>query len=295
MTLVICTRNRGPAPLRTIASVQAMQPADAEIIVVDQSDDQATANALAPLIHNGTIRYIRSRDVGLARARNLALRHSRSDIVAFTDDDCEVAPNFAKEIMTVFAAEPRVGLLFGAVRPAPYDARLGIIPSFQPPTAFTARTLLDRNALGGMGACMALHRERLLGPTLFDPCLGAGAPLRSAEETDLALCVLARGIWVHVTPDAQVIHHGFRSTEACEALIVDYMFGTGAVFAKHLHLGLPLLPQLLLQMAQTFLSGSPAVHYSHASQRRLRLLAFAHGFLAGMWRALDLTTGQFKA
>jgi len=294
VSVVLCTRNRGPDPLRTIASVHAMQPAATEVIVVDQSDDHVTANAVAPLVEEGTIRYIRSREVGLARARNLALAHTRSEIVAFTDDDCEVEPGFAKAFAAVFAAEPRIGLVFGAVRPAPYDAQQGIIPSFQPTRAFTARTILDRSDLGGMGASMALHRQRLGNLALFDPFLGVGAPMRSAEETDLALRILARGIWVHATPRAQVIHHGFRSIETGEALISDYMFGTGAVFAKCFRLGFSQLPQVLLQMAQTFLSGPPAVHYSHASQRWLRLSSFARGFLVGTWTSLDLTTGQFK-
>ena len=141
---------------------------------------------------------------------------------------------------------------------------------------------------------MALHRTRLGDLARFDPCLGAGSPMRSAEETELALRVLARGIWVHATPRVQVVHHGFRSAEASQGLIVDYMFGTGAVFAKHLRLGLPQAPRLLLQMAQAFLSGAPVVHYSHDRKRRLRLSSFARGFWAGMWKSLDHTTGQFK-
>ena len=294
VSVVICTRNRGSAPLSTIASVRAMKPAAVEVIVVDQSDDHSTASALARLVREGTIRYVRSSAVGLALARNRGLTCSRSAIVAFTDDDCEVEPDFAKEVAAVFAAEASIGLVFGSVLPAPYDTRLGIIPSYQPTGEFTARTLLDRRYLGGMGACMALHRQRLGDLALFDPCLGAGAPLHSGEETDLALRVLARGIWVHVTPRAQVLHHGFRSLEASPGLIVNYMFGTGAVFAKHLRLGLPQIPQLLLQMAEAFLLGPPVVHYSHECKRRLRLSAFARGFCAGMWRSLDHVTGQFK-
>jgi glycosyltransferase involved in cell wall biosynthesis len=71
------------------------------------------------------IRYIHTSGQGLSNGRNWAINHGQGEIIAFTDDDCEVPPNWLREIARAFSSECRIGLVFGSVKAGPHDAKPG--------------------------------------------------------------------------------------------------------------------------------------------------------------------------
>src|SRR5215212_10675803 len=93
IAVVIPTRNRGESVVATVRSLLADRGTGFELIVVDQSDDDATRRALSSL-QAPNLRYVRTSTRGSAAARNVGIRHARSDLVAMTDDDCEVSPGW---------------------------------------------------------------------------------------------------------------------------------------------------------------------------------------------------------
>lgn len=295
VSVVVATRNR-PELLRTcLASVLASSsPAD-EILVIDQSTDDRTAGLIAEQNRPGRLRYLRQNGRGLSRARNLALTESTGDILAFTDDDCEVAPDWVAAIGEVFRRVAGLGVIFGRVEPAPHDERRGLVPHCGGASELVMRTPVDLWRLGGMGACMAARLEVLRSLGGFDEKLGAGAVFPSAEETDLAVRAVQRGLAVVETPSVRVIHHGFRTWNELSALADGYLFGTGAMFAKHVRLWPGRTSLLLLGALGRWTVGRPRIQYSRQPRRLARLLAFARGWRRGMATPVDGRKGLFRA
>ena len=284
MTIAIGTRNRGDLIVRTVRSVLATDAPGWTLRIVDQSDDERTAKALAPFLDDARIRYRRSRTVGVASARNLAVAEADTELVAVTDDDCEVAPDWLRELDAAFALDARIALVFGNVVPGPHDARLGFVPACVLDEPVLARELRDKNLVEGAGASMAVRRNawRALGG--FDETLGLGTRLRSGEETDLTIRALRSGFFVHQTPRARVTHHGFYPWSEHRAVIDNYWYGTGAAFARNVAAAPVGMARVLAGLAGRWATAASPVASSLAQRphRVARLSAFARGFAVGL-------------
>ena len=284
MTVVIGTRNHGDSIARTVAAIVASDHPDWRLHVVDQSDDDRTAHAMAPFLGDRRIHYRRSGTVGLSLARNLGIAEATTELVAVTDDDCEVAPDWLAEIDRAFALDPRIGLVFGNVLPGPHDRRAGFVPAYVTEEPQLARGLRDKNRVEGTGASMAVRRSQWLALGGFDETLGSGAPLRAGEEIDLTIRALAAGCFVYETPRVRVIHHGFYPLAVQRAVMAHYWYGTGAAFARGFAGNPVAMTRVLIGLAGRWASQPSRVASSlDARQHRARrLVAFARGFAAGL-------------
>lgn len=297
VTVVLCTRNRGASCLNTLHSLLAMRPAAAEILIVDQSDKES-AEVMQALREASAmnVRYLRQREVGLSRARNLALTECRTDIVAFTDDDCTVPLDFVARIEAACREWPGAGMIFGNVRPGEHDSTTGLIPCTVRRTPIVAKTIRDQRLLGAMGACMVLRRDILPPFANFDPMLGAGGTLQAAEDTDLILRCLGAGIDIVDTPSVEVTHDGFRTWKEAEVLADHYLLGTAAVYAKHVRMHPGATLSLLWHIGARWLRGTSHITYFGSRTRRgARLASFIRGFSRGMRLPIDRVTGHFMA
>jgi len=284
VTVALATRNRGASVLRTLASVLGNGLPATDVVVVDQSDDEATAIALAPYAEDRRVRYRRMDTVGLARAHNVAIADAAGELVAITDDDCEVAPDWLGALAGAFAVDERIGVVFGSVRAADHDQAAGFVPAYPLERPVLARRLRDKARVDGMGACMGVRRRVWEALGGFDERFGAGAPFRAANEGEFAIRALAAGWFVYETPALWVVHHGFRDAERGRTLIQAYAFGTGAMMATHLRGGTPHTRRLLVAMGWRWARGRlhGAVRLDGGRHRVLRLGAFARGFVAAL-------------
>src|SRR3954471_13717758 len=113
VTLAVATRDRPElvrrflVPLARAAASQGWQ-----VVVVDQSRDNATEELLEPL---EGVRYVRS-EPGLSRARNAAVHTSTTPVIAFCDDDVEVPDAWFPEVLSLLEEHPDAGVVCGPVR-----------------------------------------------------------------------------------------------------------------------------------------------------------------------------------
>jgi GT2 family glycosyltransferase len=287
MTVAIGTRNRGDGIVRTVRSILASEHASWELRIVDQSDDERTARALAPFLADPRIRYRRSRAVGVAAARNLAAADGAGELVAITDDDCEVSADWLRELEAAFAPDERIAIVFGDVLPGPHDAAAGFVPAFVGEAPALARSLRDKNLVDGAAASMAVRRRAWDALGGFDEALGLGTPLRSGEEFDLALRALRTGYFVQQTPGARVTHHGFYPWTRQREVMEQYWYGTGAACARNVLADPVGMAGVLGGLARRWATGlSPVASSLGGRPHRLaRLSAFARGFGAGLLAA----------
>jgi glycosyltransferase involved in cell wall biosynthesis len=281
ISVVLSTRNRGDRILPTVVSVLLNQIPTFELIIVDQNDGEETALVLRQFQGDSRLRLIRSASRGLSAGRNAGIAVARAEIIACTDDDCEVSLDWLPKLQDAFASHPEAALVFGNVLPGPHDSTAGFIPAYVRHDACLAKGIRQKHRVEGIAACMGLRRcvwEELHG---FDVQLGAGAMFHAAEEMDFTIRVLLAGHCIFETPNVAVVHHGFRTWNQGTKLVDGYYFGNGAMFAKHIKCGNWSVLAYLGAQLRNWVGGQPGVNLGRRPPRRQRLRAFICGLLAG--------------
>jgi len=251
ISLIICTRNRAQAVVRSLdavatAALNAPELA-IELIVVDNGSTDGTPQVLADWAAAATLktRVVVEPRPGLSCARNAALKVARHEILAMTDDDCEMRPDYFSMLAAAHSARGAPAIIGGRVDLGdPRDLPITI------KTESEKMTYRLGKKPGGfvMGANLTFHQEVLRAVGAFDERFGAGAPFVAAEDTDYILRASLLGIPVEYDPSFAVNHfHGRRALSEAKALLKGYSYGDGALYAKHLFGSL--IPLKLLKAA----------------------------------------------
>jgi GT2 family glycosyltransferase len=237
IAVAIPTRNRPDHAEPCVRAVLANPEPDLEVILIDQSDDDATELAVAGHRADARFRYVRTSSRGASNARNLGLQLSQAPLIAFTDDDCRVAPDWLARIRTIFAQDPSAGIVYGRVRiPAQLRAG-GFGAEFEPGDREYQGCYPSFAVPWGIGANMSVRRSLIDRIGAFDPLLGPGSPFHAGEEVDLMIRALAAGTKIVNAAEVEVAHLGVRTGDAASQLYRGYGVATGATLAKHVRLG----------------------------------------------------------
>jgi GT2 family glycosyltransferase len=295
VTIVISTRNRGEKVFKTVRSVLKNDYPHFVLVVIDQSENDLTKNAINPFLKDPRFQYMRSLTQGLSTGRNVGIKSAQSEFFALTDDDCETPTNWLKELVAAFALDRRIGVVFGNVEAGPYELAEGFIPTCIRAKPFLSRKITEQPKSEGMSACMGIRRNLWESLGGFDEMLGTGSPFKAAEEMDFALRALSTGHFVYATPEVRVIHHGFRTWGEGRRLIQAYLYGTGAAFAKQLKSRPGPTLSVLVQIGGRWFFGHPPVRFGDRSFRGLRLKAFLKGFLRGLRNPVERSRGHFSS
>lgn len=268
LSVVIATVGRGTLAAAAASAQESLRRCGAagELLIVWQGA------AEPPPELSGPARVLDVFPVGLGYARNRGLASSRGRVVAYLDDDELVAPEWAGALLEAFAAEPAPGAVFGAVVPMDTAGRPYCLVDGGRPVRFTRPGTPPW--VVGTGGNMAFDRALLTAAGGFDPRFGAGAPERSAEEAELIVRLLRRGVPIAYTPTA-VAYHPSKTPAEHLASRRPYGHGAGAV-ARHL-LAPGLAARYLVALGQSFGTGVR----SHDRARRREAVATLAGFLAG--------------
>lgn len=233
IAVVIPTRNRGPSVAEAAHAI-LRDPSDFELVVVDQSTDDRSFEALRSLSGDARLRVVRSPLRGISNARNSGVDATTAPIIAFTDDDCRPEPDWVTSMLRVFRDDPQAGMAFGRVRLPETDGDAGYAASYVPKHRVFQGSVPLPDADLGIGANFAIRREVLDRLGGFDPLLGTGAPyFKAGEETDVLIRALHAGVRVVNASECDVLHVGVRKGDDVRALAVGYQISTGAAFGKH--------------------------------------------------------------
>jgi glycosyltransferase involved in cell wall biosynthesis len=102
---VVCTHNRANLLSKCLESLvaQSLPGSQFEILVVDNlSTDDTAAVVRRYADTHPNVRYLYHERLGLASSRNAAIAATEAEIVAFTDDDAEVYPDWLERFLGVF-------------------------------------------------------------------------------------------------------------------------------------------------------------------------------------------------
>src|SRR5262245_30522449 len=115
-SVLVCTYNRPPRLLRAALNslVHCTEKPD-EVIVVNGGDEQADHVVQELQAKDVAVRLVKTVNRNLAASRNVGLDHCRGNIVAMTDDDAEVFPDWVTRMKEVHREQPQSGAVGGVV------------------------------------------------------------------------------------------------------------------------------------------------------------------------------------
>ena len=192
-SVVICTRNRGELITDTIKTVLANTNPKFELLVIDQSTNSVTENAVKRYCADKRLRYIHTETRGTGISRHIGLVEAKGEYVLYTDDDCTVSIDWVEVITNIFEDNPKTAVIFSNVAPAKYDPDIGVIPNHIYKEDRTIDSLVKYYSGIGMGTGMAVRRKAVLAIGGFDRKLGPGSIFRSGEDHDIAIRTLIKG------------------------------------------------------------------------------------------------------
>jgi len=255
LSIVIPTRNRPEAAASCVSRVLDCEPGDFELILVDQSDGPETEKALAFAATDPRVRYLRSSLRGAAAARNAGIEQSQGELIAFTDDDCIVAPDWVRGIRQVFDSDQTIEAMFGrvAVPPAPPGTWAAGFAASPKETQWCGYPRFPDG--WGMSANMACRRHVFDTTGTFDQLLGPGSPLKASEDFDFFIRMRKAGIKIVDAEQVSVDHVGYRGGHDLHKLLCGYFFSVGAAFLKHVRRGEGALLAILARRSARLLAG----------------------------------------
>jgi GT2 family glycosyltransferase len=289
-SVVICTRDRPETLAQTLDSVLAQTYDRFDVLVVDQSKGEETAQLVSRMARDRPLlRYMRLHRAGLSRAYNAGIAGTGGQLLAFTDDDVVVPSDWLRNVARAFAAHPQVRLLYGQVLLPPELAEREGLDGVTPALPIAERRILDRRhgfQVFGMGANFAARRELFTRIGGFDEVLGGGGPLQSSQDFDFVYRAFRAGASTLLEPDVVAYHYGFRSYSGeWQATMRSYGIGVGGFYSKHVRAGDPYAAWLLLGV----LGGSTARIAKRLLMRQPARsnLTFVANVLAGVRRSFE--------
>ncbi len=195
-SVVVCAYQAEGTLGACLASLQALEYPDYEVVVVDDGSTDTTPTIASAY----PVRLLSDGHGGLSYARNLGLAHATGDIVAYIDSDAYATPDWLTH------------LVLGLHRPG--AAAVGgpnVVPPSDPPVAQAiyqapggpVHVLVDDEYAEHVPGCnMAYWREPLREIGGFDPVYRT-----AGDDADVCWKLLDRGHRIAFHPAALVWHH----------------------------------------------------------------------------------------
>jgi GT2 family glycosyltransferase len=300
VTVLIATRDRPASLQRCLASLSRLHYRPFSVLVVDNAvTGEETQRVVRAACHDGLdVTWVREPLAGLSTAHNAGLGLVDTPIVAITDDDVEVDPDWLSAIVDTFARNPDAGAVTGLI----YPARLDTVTQARAEgnglgKGFTERRFdLDDDRPSdrlfpllvgecGSGANIAIRRSALQELGGFDLALGAGSPSAGGDDLAVMHDLLVRGMAIVYQPAAVVRHHHPDDPRALARQAKGYGRGLGAYLARCALQdpgGATILRQAIPAGVRRLVSQSARVAPG-AGRRRGHDMVHLVGLLSGPW------------
>jgi glycosyltransferase involved in cell wall biosynthesis len=240
VSVIVCTRNRADSIGDTFEALAQLSPAATEILVIDSSTEPERQKTES-LARKFGARYVFEPRSGLSLARNTGLTLATQEIIAFTDDDCIPEKDWLAHKMECLA-EPDVWACTGRVFQHNSEGACDLFEEVAGQNLGSEKRSFSRSDLDfgigkflsnagkvflkhmkskapvpwclGHGSTMAFRKEVFEKIGLFDERLGAGAPLKACDDTEMFYRILKSNHKIVYNPAAVVRHkHGLTEEE----------------------------------------------------------------------------------
>lgn len=223
VSVVICAYNAERTIEDNLESLTRLNYPNYEVIVVNDGSKDATPEIAA---RYPQFKLISVPNGGLSAARNLGWRAATGEIVAYTDADTRVDPDWLSYLVQPFLTTDAVGV--GGPNVVPEDDGWVAQCVARSPGGPTHVLLSDTVAEHIPGCNMAFRRWALEEIGGFDPTY-----TKAGDDVDVCWRLQAQGWHLAFSPSALVWHHHRDSVKAYWRQQVGY--GEGESFLEHRH------------------------------------------------------------
>jgi glycosyltransferase involved in cell wall biosynthesis len=235
ISVIICTYNRAESLRRTLTSLtkQKLDHDAFEIIVVDNNSSDHTSQVVTEFSESTRldVHYVREERRGKPFALNTGIDRAHSQLIAFTDDDVVVDPNWLTALRRAFTSG--ADMVSGRV-----------IPDWEaPPPCWLAERAAKKEVAGIMwsmkdvtpcpttviaaGANMAARRSVLLRHGGFNTALAyVGRGSVGGEDWELYRRLVQEGCQSRFEPTA-VVHHRVEASQMTRNYFRHWWFNQG--------------------------------------------------------------------
>jgi glycosyltransferase involved in cell wall biosynthesis len=223
ISVVICAFNAERTMEACLASLRTLRYPNYEVIVVN---DGSTDRTLEIAQRYEEVRLISQPNRGLSAARNVGFEHATGTIVAYTDSDCVVDPDWLTYLAYKFVHGGFVAV-GGPNLPPPEDGRVPACVAAAPggPT----HVLLDDEVAEHIPGCnMAFLKSVLVDVGGFDPIHRA-----AGDDVDLCWRLQNAGHVIGFSPAAMVWHFRRNTIKAYLKQQMGYGKAEAQLYFKH--------------------------------------------------------------
>lgn len=110
VSVVMAAKNYARFLPQAVRSVFTQTFPDWELVIIDDGSTDDTPVAVKPFLGDARVRYVRSDRLGQPRAKNLGMRLSRGEFVAYLDADDAWEPTKLAKQLAVLNERPEVGV-----------------------------------------------------------------------------------------------------------------------------------------------------------------------------------------
>lgn len=223
VSVVICACNAERTMAACLEALQALRYPNHEVIVVDDGSTDATP-AIAR--RYPWARLIAHENRGLSAARNTGIAAATGELIAFTDSDCVVDPDWLTYLAWSFA-DPTVAAVGGPNLSPAEEARTAACVAAAPggPT----HVLLDDDTAEHIPGCnMAFRAAALARIDGFDPLFRA-----AGDDVDVCWRLQDAGLRIGFSPAAMVWHFRRNTVRAYLAQQRGYGAAEALLARKH--------------------------------------------------------------
>ena len=220
ITVILCTYNRCQSLATTLGSLAASTlPGwiDWEVLVVDNNSSDQTRDVSEDfcLRYPGRFRYIFEPHPGKSFALNTGVREARGDVLAFTDDDVSVDPEWLQNLTACLIDDEFAGAGGRTLLTHPFSPPRWLTLTGPDNLGYVVAPLFDRGSQRSelceapYGANMAYQKEMFEKYGLFRTDLGPSPDPkvpRPSEDTELGRRLMAAGERLCYEPSAIVYH-----------------------------------------------------------------------------------------
>jgi GT2 family glycosyltransferase/sugar lactone lactonase YvrE len=271
VSVVICAYNAADTLEDCLTSVEQLTYPNFEVIIVNDGSRDATPEIAGR--HPG-MRLISIPNGGLSAARNVGIAEATGEIVAYTDADVRVDPDWLTYLVQPMLHSSVAGV--GGPNVVPPDDPFIAQCVARSPGGPTHVMLDDRIAEHIPGCNMAFRRDALLAINGFNPIY-----LRAGDDVDLCWRLQAKGYKLGFAPSALVWHHhratvkaywrqqvGYGEGEAwLEAHHPEKFAGKNVIWRGHIYSPLPFVRSLTGKRVNSGVWGTaafPSVYSTHS-------------------------------
>jgi GT2 family glycosyltransferase len=206
VSVVVCVYNGERTIDACLASLKKLNYPNYEVIVVNDGSTDGTRQIAESYDYIG---LVNQENKGLSEARNVGIRASKGEIIAFTDADCMADPDWLTYLVARFRFSD-FGAVGGPNLSPPDDSMIASCVAVSP--GAPTHVLLDDEVAEHIPGCnMAFRREALEAINGFDPIFRA-----AGDDVDVCWRLQNKGYKIGFSP-AAVVWHFRRNT------IRDYM------------------------------------------------------------------------